>query len=137
MLLETVKKIWYLLNQQERWQAVVLLLMMLVGAGIEIISMGLLPVYISLIAQPDTANQNQIVIYLSKIIRLDSPRDTIVTMGAILVMIFFIKSIYLISLSYAQGKFIFRKMRSIEVLYQSRDIFCFHWCSDPICHLSC
>jgi ATP-binding cassette, subfamily B, bacterial PglK len=129
MLLTTFKKIWYLLNQKERWQAVALLLMMLVGAVIEIISMGLLPVYISLIAQPDTAKQNPVIIYLSKIVRLDSPRETIVVMGLILVSIFLIKSIYLISLSYAQGKFIFRKMRSIEVkLYRiyMRSSYSFH-----------
>jgi ATP-binding cassette, subfamily B, bacterial PglK len=129
MLLATFKKIWYLLNQKERWQAVILLLMMLVGAGIEIISMGLLPVYISLIAQPNTAKQNPIVIYLSQIIRLDSPRETIVIMGGVLVAIFFVKSIYLISLSYFQGKFIFRKMRAIEVkLYRiyMRSSYSFH-----------
>ncbi len=130
MLLTTFKRIWYLLNQKERWQAVALLLMMLIGAGLEIISMGLLPVYISLIAQPNIAKQNPIVIYLSQLVRLDSPRETIVMVGLLLVTIFFIKSVYLISLSYAQGKFIFRKMRSIEV-----KLYRIYMCSSYSFHL--
>jgi ATP-binding cassette, subfamily B, bacterial PglK len=129
MLLLTAKKIWYLLNKKEQWQAIVLLLMMLVGAIIEIISMGMLPVYISLIAQQNTAKANPIVGYLTQIIRIDSPREAILVMGVILVGIFLIKSIYLISLSYAQGKFVFRKMRSVEVkLYRiyMRSSYSFH-----------
>ncbi len=129
MLFSTAKKIWYLLNKREQWQAIILLLMMLVGAIIEIISMGLLPVYISLIAQPNTAKANPIVTYLVQITQIDSPRDAIVMMGGILVGVFLFKSIYLIFLSYAQGKFVFRKMRSIKVkLYRiyMRSSYSFH-----------
>jgi ATP-binding cassette, subfamily B, bacterial PglK len=115
MLLSTVKKIWYLLNQKERWQASGLLLMMLIGAGIEIISMVVLPIFISLIAQPQATTTQPVIVAISQALHLNSYQDKIVTMGISLVTLFFIKSAYLIFLSYTQNEFIFRKMRSVEV----------------------
>ncbi len=115
MLLSTVKKIWYLLNQKERWQALALLLMMLIGAGIEIISMAVLPVFISLIAQPQATKEHPVIIFISQAFRSRSHQETIAIMGACLVGLFFVKSTYLIFLSYTQNNFIFRKMRSVKV----------------------
>ncbi len=114
MLLSTVKKIWYLLNRQERWQAGILVLMMLLGAILEIISIGVLPIFISIVAQPIAAKQNPIAIYLSQTFQLNSHSELVRMMGIFLVGLFFIKSAYLIFLSYIQNKFIFQKMRSIE-----------------------
>ncbi len=115
MLLSTVKKIWYLLNQKERWQVSGLLLLMLIGAGIEIISMAVLPIFISLIAQPQTTTAQPVIIFISQALHLNSYQDKIITTGISLVVLFFVKSAYLIFLSYTQYEFIFRKMRSVEV----------------------
>jgi ATP-binding cassette, subfamily B, bacterial PglK len=120
MLISTIKKIWYLLDQKERWQAILLLLMMLVGAGIEILSMAVLPIFISLIAQSGKpANGNLVNTYITKIFGSISYQDTIITVGIFLIILFFTKSSYFVFLSYTQNKLIFRKMRSTEVnLYQ-------------------
>ncbi len=115
MLLSTVKKIWYLLNHKERWQAIGLLLLMLIGAVIEIISMAVLPIFISLIAQPQSTGANPVIIYLAQALHSNSHQETIVMMGVFLVALFFIKSAYLLFLSYTQNKIVFRKMRSVEV----------------------
>ncbi len=115
MLLQTLEKIWYLLNQKERWQGIALLVLMLIGAVIEIVSMAVLPIFITLIAQPQTTNAHPAIAYISQALSLNSPRDTIVVMGISLVALFTIKSIYLVFLSYIQNKFIFQKMRSVEV----------------------
>ena len=115
MLLSTTKKIWYLLTSKERIQAIFLLIFMCIGATLELVGIGVIPVFTAFIAQPQSPTQNPVIHYLYQIFNLHSHQELITVVGLILIVIFIFKSIFLIFLSYIQYKFIFNKMRSFSV----------------------
>lgn len=120
MLISTTKKIWYLLTSKERFRAILLLLLMCIGAIFELVGIGVIPVFMSFIVQPQDPAKNSIINSLYQIFNLKSHQDLIVVVGLFLIILFIIKSIFLVFLSYVQHQFIFNKMRSFAVnLYKT------------------
>ncbi len=131
MLSTTTKKIWYLLTSKERVQAIFLLILMCIGAALELVGIGVIPVFTGFIAQPQNPNQNPFIHYLYQLFNLHSHQELITVVGIILIFIFILKSAFLIFLSYIQYKFIFNKMRGFATnLYKT------YLCSPYTFHLA-
>ncbi len=129
MLLSTTKKIWYLLTSKERVQAIIILIFMCIGAALELLGIGVIPVFTSFIVQPQNPDRNPVIKYLYQIFQLQSHQELITVIGVFLVAVFIFKSIFLVFLSYVQHEFIFNKMRSFAVsLYKTylRSPYPFH-----------
>jgi ATP-binding cassette, subfamily B, bacterial PglK len=129
MLLSTTKKIWYLLTSKERIQAIIILILMCIGAALELLGIGVIPVFTSFIVQPQTPDRNPVIKYLYEIFHLQSHQELITVIGVFLIAVFIFKSFFLVFLSYVQHEFIFNKMRSFAVnLYKTylRSPYPFH-----------
>jgi ATP-binding cassette, subfamily B, bacterial PglK len=129
MLLSTTKKIWYLLTSKERIQAIIILIFMCIGAALELLGIGIIPVFTSFIVQPQNPDRNPVIKYLYQIFHLQSHQELITVIGIFLIAVFIFKSIFLVFLSYVQHEFIFNKMRSFAVsLYKTylRSPYPFH-----------
>ncbi len=131
MLLNATKKIWYLLTAKERVQAIFLTIFMCIGAALELVGIGVIPVFMSFIAQPQSPAQNPVVKYLYQTFNLHSHQELITVVGIALIVVFILKSIFLIFLLYIQYEFAFNKMRSFGTnLYKT------YLCSPYTFHLT-
>ena len=120
MLLSVTKKIWYLLTAKERVRATVLLVLMCIGAALELVGIGVIPIFTSFIVQPQDPNKNPVIHFLYQAFHLESHQGLITVVGLFLIAVFIFKSFFLVFLSYIQHEFIFNKMRSFAVsLYKT------------------
>jgi ATP-binding cassette, subfamily B, bacterial PglK len=120
MLLTISKKILYLFTTKERKQAFALLVCMFIGSLLELVGLGVIPIFTSFVAQSETLVKNPYVIHVYKALNLQSQEQMTVVVGLTLVALFIFKSIFLFSVSYIEHTFIFGKMRRLTVnLYRT------------------
>jgi ATP-binding cassette, subfamily B, bacterial PglK len=120
MLLTISKKILYLFTAKERKQAFVLLICMFIGSVLELVGLGVIPIFTSFVAQSETLMKNPYVIHVYKALNLQSQDQLTIVVGLALVVLFIFKSIFLFSVSYIEHTFIFGKMRRLTVnLYRT------------------
>jgi ATP-binding cassette, subfamily B, bacterial PglK len=120
MLLATSKKILYLFTSKERTQVFLLLVCMLIGSILELVGLGVIPIFTSFVAQSATVINNPYVVHFYKLLNLKSHEQLIVVVGILLVALYVFKSIFLFSVTYIEHTFIFNKMRRLTVnLYRT------------------
>ncbi len=103
--LPTATKTWQILNTNQRSQAIALLFLMIVGMGIETLSIGLIVPVMTLLAQaPSGGGWQQFIGNLS----VDFSTSQIVIAGiTFLAIVYLLKTAFLAYLSWSQSKFIF------------------------------
>lgn len=102
-----VLKMWKMLTEAERRQAVILIFMMLLGTVLETLGVGLVVPVLTLITQSDVGEKYPI--YQSAIAYLGNPDQHLIVLYAmlILVLVYLVKSTFLLILTWFQMRFAF------------------------------
>lgn len=102
-----VLKMWKMLTEAERRQAVILIFMMLLGTVLETLGVGLVVPVLTLITQSDVGEKYPI--YQSAIAHLGNPDQHLIVLYAmlILVLVYLVKSTFLLILTWFQMRFAF------------------------------
>lgn len=102
-----VKKIIFLLNKKDKFRALKLFILMMIGMLLEIAGVSLIIPVLALLNNSDLAANN---IYLSSFLSLVDSVDFLPPIMVVMILFgffYFFKAIYLIYLSYEQSKFVF------------------------------
>lgn len=110
-----VVKLWSLFTPQERRQAGVLLLLMLVGTSLEVVGVGLIFPVVALLAAPDQIAALPLIGQFQALLGPTSQNVFIAYVLACLVGVFIIKNAFLGFLAYWQSRFIFNKQAALSV----------------------
>ena len=108
-MLTTVKKILYLLPKGDPVKLVILFFMMLLAALLEVAGIGMIPAFISIVADPDRVLQYEPVERLFATLGIATSRDLLIWGGGMLIGIFVIKNLYLVAYFYIQARFIYNR----------------------------
>ena len=101
------RELWYILTRRERIEGSVLLCAMALGALFEAVSIGLVVPLIAVLQDPGLLFKFSAVRTLFSILNIHQPRHMLIAVGLGLVIVFVIKSIYLILLCRWQFRYIF------------------------------
>jgi ABC-type multidrug transport system fused ATPase/permease subunit len=110
-----VSKLWSLFTLQERKQAGVLLLLMLVGTSLEVIGVGLIFPVVALLAAPDQMSELPLMAWFQGQVGPTTQNVFIAEVLVCLVGVFVVKNGFLGFLAYWQSRFIFNKQAALSV----------------------
>jgi len=105
-MLETFRKLFDLLPSTDRLKFAGLFVLMMIGTVLELIGIGMIPVFISAVADADMVLQNEWAQPLLAALGIETARDLLIAGGIALIAIFFVKGVYLVWLHYVKARFI-------------------------------
>lgn len=113
-MLNASKKLYELLTKKDRVKFVLLFGLMLIGMMIEVIGIGMIPVFISSVADPELLFNNRYAAKILTLMGIDDSRELLIVGGGILIAVFFVKGAYMIGLNYAKSRFVYGRFQSIS-----------------------
>ncbi|WP_103668736.1 ABC transporter ATP-binding protein [Pseudanabaena sp. BC1403] len=109
-----VKKLFYLFSDREKIQIGIIFLLMLMGAGLETLGVGLIPAFVALLGNPEIIEQQKTLNWLYIQSGATSHQIFLLWVSIALLAIYLIKNIYLSILTYWQYYFLYRKQVSLS-----------------------
>ncbi len=113
-MLKTFKKLFDILPHSDRWKFAVLFILLMIGTGFEIAGIGMIPVFISAVSNPDMILNHEWLGPIATYVGIETGRDLLIYGGVSLVAIFFIKGCYLIWLNYVKARFTYNRFKLIS-----------------------
>lgn len=107
MLLRIIKKFNKLLNKHQQSRIIVLFFMMLVGAMLEAMGVGLMLPIVSSLMNDDLLETNEYAAFVADLFGITSIRTFTILAIALMIFVFVIKDLYIIFETYVQNKFIY------------------------------
>ncbi|WP_138429428.1 ABC transporter ATP-binding protein [Fodinibius saliphilus] len=103
------KKIFYLLPKGDGYKVGVLFLMMLVAAFLEIGGIGMIPAFVAIVAVPDKVLEYDRLEPLFLYLNIQNSKDLLLYGSIALVLVFIVKSTYVLFYAYVESKFLFNR----------------------------
>jgi ATP-binding cassette, subfamily B, bacterial PglK len=112
-MIVAIKKILYLLPSGDKIKLVILFFMMLFGALLEVIGVGMIPVFVSILAKPEMILEMEWLAPFMERAGIETGGDLLVFGAIILIGVFFVKNAYIILCRFVQARFIWRRFAMI------------------------
>jgi ATP-binding cassette, subfamily B, bacterial PglK len=112
-MISTIRKVLYLLQAGDRLKLFILFLMMLFGALLEIIGVGMIPVFVSIVATPEKVLNVELLIPVWEFFGIENSGDLLIYGSLLLILIFILKNSYLVLYEYIKSRFIYLRFASI------------------------
>ncbi|PKD43271.1 ABC transporter ATP-binding protein [Rhodohalobacter barkolensis] len=113
-MLNLIKKLFYILPKGDPFKVAILFVMMLVAAGLEVIGIGMIPAFVSIVASPEQVLGYEPLQFLWSALDITTDRDLLIWGSVALVGIFILKSIYIVFFNYVEARFIFNRRYMIS-----------------------
>ena len=105
-MVQIIKKISRLLNGQQKLRVIIIGIMMLIGAFLETLGVGLILPLVSSITMPDIIEKNKFAKMMCEIFDLHATRTFIIVVILALIFVYIFKNLYLFFEYYVQYRFI-------------------------------
>src|SRR5699024_3623815 len=99
-------KLLELFPNSDRWKFAALFAMMLIGTVLELMGIGMIPLFVGALAAPDTILNNQWLGPIASFLGIKTAKDLLLYGGIGLVVIFLLKGGYKVWYSYMKTRFI-------------------------------
>ena len=103
-----LQKIAYLFDKRQLWQLGGLAVLILIGGFLECLGVSMMLPVAEAVMAPDKIMDNKLVGRITAFLGIDSPRSLIIWMLGALIVIFILKNMYLLFLTYVQNTFVTR-----------------------------
>lgn len=111
---DSFKKLFEILPSGDKWKMLALFGLMMIAMFLEIAGIGMLPVFVSSISDPDYIFNNEYIGPILQEMGWNTSRELLLYGGGVLIAIFFVKIIYLIWFQYIKTKFVLKRYSSIS-----------------------
>ena len=111
---ETVRKIFYLLPKGDPFKVAILFILMMIAAGLEVVGIGMIPAFVSIVAAPEQVLGYGPIQGLLNALDITDAQDLLLWGSIALVGIFIIKSIYIVAFNYIEARFIFNRRYTVS-----------------------
>lgn len=105
--MKLVKRVVAILTERQRKTLILLLLMMLVGAGMETAGTSLLIPFINVAMSPDSIYEKEYLRFFYDLMKLESANGFLIMLAIVLSIVFVVKNVYLYFMYYVQYRFIY------------------------------
>jgi ATP-binding cassette subfamily C protein len=113
-MLTLLKKLKKILPPKDNYKIILLVICMILAGFLEVISIGLLSVFVAGVADPEIILNNQYINSVLSFLNINSERQILVFGTISLILVFLLKNIYLVAYKYFQARFIYNRYRSIS-----------------------
>lgn len=112
--MNTVKMMFQIFEKKQKRQLIWLLLAIIVGAGVELVSLSSVLPFVEMITDPDTMMDDRYVQFVSDITGVTEFSALVILMCALIIGLFVIKNIYVVFLSNFQYRFTYYGLRDLS-----------------------
>lgn len=112
--MNTVKMMFQIFEKKQKRQLIWLLLAIIVGAGVELVSLSSVLPFVEMITDPDTMMDDRYVQLVSHITGVTEFSALVILMCALIIGLFVIKNIYVVFLSNFQYRFTYYGLRDLS-----------------------
>lgn len=105
-MLDSLKKIYKLFPGKDRIKIFILFGMMLVASLLEVLGIGMIPVFVTTVAEPDKILQYPVVGDMLKDVGITSSKSLVIYGALLLMVVYFVKNIYLAFFLYLKKKYV-------------------------------
>jgi len=109
-----IKKLFYILPKGDKFKISMLFLLMLIKAGLEVLGIGMIPVFVSIVAAPDKILEMELLQPLLGWLNITGGRDLLIWGSGALLGVFIVKSAYIIFFNYIEARFIYNRRYTIS-----------------------
>jgi len=113
-LLETLRKIRYILPKKDPLKIAVLFLLMMAAAAIEVVGIGMIPAFVAIVASPGEVFGYEPIQPLLSFLNINTNEDLLIWGSGALVGIFIVKSIYITAYHYLEARYLFNRRYRIS-----------------------
>ena len=118
--MELVRQVWSFFEGPQRYRAVGLFFLMLLGAGFEALGIGLVMPFIALVADPMSVQQMPVLPAAVEALGITTESGIVIAAGLGLLITYLVKNLYLALMYYAQFRFVFsNQVRLSKKLFDS------------------
>lgn len=115
ILPQKIKKIFYILPKGDQIKLAVLLLGMLAAGVLEVVGIGMIPAFVTIVADPGRILNIEWIQPFISFFKITTAKDLLVWGSVILVAIFILKSLYVIAFNYFEARFINNRRYTISI----------------------
>lgn len=105
-VINILKKFNRIFSAQQRAKTCILAIMMVIGAGLEMLGVSLILPLISIIMEPAILRENEIAVWAGEILHIETEREYVIVLIVSLMAVFILKNGYLYFQCYAQTRFV-------------------------------
>jgi ATP-binding cassette, subfamily B, bacterial PglK len=109
-----LKKLFYLLPEGDPIRVSILLLLMLIAALFEVVGIGMIPAFVSIVAAPEQVLGYEPLQPLFAYLEITTEKDLLIWGSATLVAMFILKSTYIVIFNYMEARFIYNRRYKIS-----------------------
>ncbi|NLL78165.1 MAG: hypothetical protein GX235_13160, partial [Clostridiales bacterium] len=102
-----LKRVAKILTKRQKRLLALLMIMMLIGAGLETVGTSLLLPFITVAMDPESISQNAYLRYFYDLFQLSDASGFLIMLALVLIVVYIVKSVYLFFMYYAQYRFIY------------------------------
>ncbi|MDX1637124.1 MAG: ABC transporter ATP-binding protein [Balneolaceae bacterium] len=108
-MIDSLKKIFYLLPAGDTIKVVVLFFMMLIAALLEVAGIGMIPAFVAIVAVPERVLAVELLQPLLAYLNVQNAQDLLLLGSVALVLMFVLKSAYIVYFGYLESRFLFNR----------------------------
>lgn len=105
-MLKTIKKVFFLFPTKDRWKFILLFVLMLFASFLEMLGIGLIPVFLSALAVPDAVWNYPYIGEFLLAVGITTQRSLIVVGAVSLISVYLLKNLYLTWYTWVKQKFV-------------------------------
>lgn len=128
-MIQTLKKVYFLITKRQRKGLIILSILLFIGMGMEVFGLGVLIPAISIILDPEMIDRTQLIISIKSFLGF-SQQNFILFFLSTIVVVYFLKSLFLVLLTHVQNKFLNNIIANI-----SNNLFRIYLCQPYSFHL--
>ncbi len=96
-------------SRGEKFKIIILFIMMVIAAGLEVLGIGMIPAFVSIVATPDRVLEHEFWGPWLQRMGIEGSRDLLIYGASTLIVIFFIKNLYIVAYRYFEARFIYNR----------------------------
>jgi ABC-type multidrug transport system fused ATPase/permease subunit len=108
-MIDIIKKLSYLLPKGDGIKLTVLFIMMLVAALLEVAGIGMIPAFVAIVAAPDRVMELEVLFPVFQYLGIENATDLLIWGSVLLVVIFIVKSLYMIAFAYLEARYLYNR----------------------------
>ncbi|MDX1530401.1 MAG: ATP-binding cassette domain-containing protein, partial [Rhodothermales bacterium] len=126
---EILRQLLFLLSPREKWMGLVLFVFLGLGAAMEMVGVGAIPLFVTLLSSPDIVLQHELGAAVFEALDVETERELVLWAAVGLVVVFLLKNAFLSLVAYMRARYSFnRHARFSNRLFEAylRSPYTFH-----------
>ena len=112
-MLTDLRRLAHLFTRRERRNAIILLMLMIIGAVLDVVGVGAIPAFVAMLSQPDRLLRYGPIRHAFEILHAQTAEERVLWAAIGLAITFVIKNSYLTAFQYMQGRYIYNRQVSV------------------------